>query len=43
MPNEDYSYTSSHLVKQVSKFGGDVGKFVPANVAQALRTAYGFA
>jgi pantetheine-phosphate adenylyltransferase len=43
MPNEDYSYTSSHLVKQVSKFGGDVGKFVPANVAQALRVAYGFA
>jgi pantetheine-phosphate adenylyltransferase len=43
MPNEDYSYTSSHLVKQVSKFGGDVGKFVPANVAAALRAAYGFA
>jgi pantetheine-phosphate adenylyltransferase len=42
MPNEDYSYTSSHLVKQVSKFGGDVGKFVPANVAGALRAAYGF-
>ncbi len=39
MPNEDYSYTSSHLVKQVSKFGGDVGKFVPANVAAALRAA----
>jgi pantetheine-phosphate adenylyltransferase len=42
MPNEDYSYTSSHLVKQVSKYGGDVTKFVPANVAAALRTAYGF-
>lgn len=42
MPNEDYSYTSSHLVKQVSKYGGDVSKFVPANVAAALRTAYGF-
>ena len=41
MPNEDYSYTSSHLVKQVSKYGGDVSKFVPANVAAALRTAYG--
>lgn len=41
MPNEDYSYTSSHLVKQVSKYGGDVSKFVPGNVAQALRTAYG--
>ena len=42
MPNEDYSYTSSHLVKQVSKYGGDVAKFVPANVVAALRTAYGF-
>ena len=42
MPNEDYSYTSSHLVKQVSKYGGDVAKFVPANVAAALRAAYGF-
>ncbi|HUL52610.1 MAG TPA: pantetheine-phosphate adenylyltransferase [Opitutaceae bacterium] len=42
MPNEDYSYTSSHLVKQVSRYGGDVTKFVPANVAAALRTAYGF-
>ena len=40
MPNEDYSYTSSHLVKQVSKYGGDVSKFVPANVVAALRTAY---
>ena len=42
MPNEDYSYTSSHLVKQVSRYGGDVTKFVPANVAAALRAAYGF-
>jgi pantetheine-phosphate adenylyltransferase len=42
MPNEDFSYTSSHLVKQVSKYGGDVTKFVPANVAAALRAAYGF-
>jgi pantetheine-phosphate adenylyltransferase len=42
MPNEVYSYTSSHLVKQVSRHGGDVSKFVPANVAAALRAAYGF-
>lgn len=41
MPNEAYSYTSSHLVKQVSKYGGDVSKFVPANVAAALREAFG--
>ena len=40
MPNEAYSYTSSHLVKQVAKFGGDVTHFVPPNVATALREAY---
>lgn len=40
MPNEAYSYTSSNLVKQVAKFGGDVSHFVPENVAEALRQAY---
>ena len=40
MPAEAYSYTSSHLVKQVAKYGGDVSKFVPANVAEALTAAY---
>lgn len=37
MPNATYSFTSSSLMKQVSKFGGDIGKFVPPNVAEALR------
>ena len=40
MPNEQFSYTSSSLVKQVAKYGGDVAHFVPANVAAALKTAY---
>jgi pantetheine-phosphate adenylyltransferase len=40
MPNEQFSYTSSTLVKQVAKFGGDVSHFVPPNVAEALRTSY---
>jgi pantetheine-phosphate adenylyltransferase len=40
MPNESFSYTSSSLVKQIAKLGGDVRKFVPANVARALKTAY---
>jgi pantetheine-phosphate adenylyltransferase len=40
MPNESYSYTSSSLVKQIAKLGGDVAKFVPANVAAALREVY---
>ncbi len=40
MPNEEFSYTSSTLVKQVARFGGDVQKFVPPNVAEALKHAY---
>jgi pantetheine-phosphate adenylyltransferase len=41
MPNEQFSYTSSSLVKQVAQFGGDVTHFVPPNVAAALKAAYG--
>jgi pantetheine-phosphate adenylyltransferase len=37
MPNEAYSYTSSSLVKQIAKLGGDIAHFVPANVAAALK------
>jgi pantetheine-phosphate adenylyltransferase len=40
MPNESYSYTSSTLVKQIAKLGGDVSNFVPANVAAALRDVH---
>jgi pantetheine-phosphate adenylyltransferase len=40
MPNEQFSYTSSSLVKQVAKFGGDVTHFVPPNVATALQAAF---
>src|SRR3954462_11271252 len=40
MPNEQFSYTSSSLVKQVAKFGGDVTHFVPPNVAAALKSAF---
>ena len=41
MPNEQFSYTSSTLVKQVAKFGGNVKHFVPPNVAAALKEAFG--
>jgi pantetheine-phosphate adenylyltransferase len=41
MPNEQFSYTSSSLVKQVAKFGGNVAHFVPPNVAAALTQAFG--
>ena len=40
MPNEQFSYTSSSLVKQVARYGGQVGKFVPPNVAKALKRAF---
>jgi pantetheine-phosphate adenylyltransferase len=40
MPNEQFSYTSSSLVKQVAKYGGDIAHFVPPNVAAALKLAY---
>jgi pantetheine-phosphate adenylyltransferase len=41
MPNEQFSYTSSTLVKQVARFGGDVSNFVPANVGAALKKSFG--
>lgn len=40
MPKEAYSYTSSTLVKQIAKLGGDVAKFVPPNVAAALQKRF---
>jgi len=39
MPSEQFSYTSSTLVKQVAKYGGDVTHFVPPIVATALKRA----
>lgn len=41
MPNEQFSYTSSTLVKQVAKYGGDVSHFVPPLVAAALKRTNG--
>ena len=40
MPNEQFSYTSSTLVKQVAQYGGNVRQFVPPNVALALKGAF---
>jgi pantetheine-phosphate adenylyltransferase len=40
MPNEQFSYTSSSLVKQVAKFGGDITHFVPTDVGAALTKAF---
>ncbi len=38
MTKDEYSYTSSRLVKQVANYGGDITPFVPDNVQKALRT-----
>ena len=40
MPKEDYTYLSSRLVKEIARLGGDVSKFVPAEVARALRQKF---
>ncbi len=40
MTNVKFSYTSSSLVKQVARYGGEVAHFVPENMALALRKAY---
>ncbi len=37
MPNEDYSYVSSSMVREIAALGGDVDKFVPPAVAKALK------
>ena len=40
MPREDYVYLSSRIVKEIASHGGDVGKFVPVAVAEALREKF---
>ena len=37
MPNEAFTFISSTLIKQVAIYGGDISKFVPANVYEALK------
>lgn len=37
MPREELTYISSRIVKEIGRLGGDVGLFVPAAVAAALR------
>jgi len=36
MTGEDYFYVSARLVREVSRFGGDVSTLVPRNVLEAL-------
>ncbi len=36
-PKDEYTFVSSRLVKEIARLGGDVGRFVPREVAAALR------
>lgn len=40
MPKEEYTYLSSRIVKEIARLGGDITKFVPDSVAQALRAKF---
>ena len=37
MPNAEYSYLSSRLIKEIASLGADVSKFVPPHVEKQLR------
>ena len=41
MPKEEYTYLSSRIVKEIARLGGNVGEFLPAQVAAALRAKLG--
>jgi pantetheine-phosphate adenylyltransferase len=41
MTNNQYSYLSSSIVKEVAKYGADVSDLVPSLVARALYQKYG--
>lgn len=41
MTRNQYSFLSSSIVKEVAKYGGDIGKLVPQHVEKALMAKYG--
>ncbi|WP_433749451.1 pantetheine-phosphate adenylyltransferase [Falsibacillus pallidus] len=40
MTNNQYSFLSSSIVKEVAKYNGDIGELVPPTVADALRDKF---
>lgn len=40
MPDEQLTFISATIVKEVAEWGGDLSSFVPDNVAEALREKY---
>lgn len=41
MPDEQYTYLSSSIIKEVARFGASPNEFVSPNVARALRKKFG--
>ena len=41
MPNEEYSFITSTIVKEAASYGGDVSSLVPKVVVEKLRKRYG--
>ncbi len=40
LASEEYSFISSHMIKEVIKLGGDVAQFVPEPVLRGLRARF---
>ena len=40
MTNNNYSFLSSSIVKEVAKYNGDISKFVPSSVEQAIKNKF---
>ena len=40
MPNEKYTYLNSSIIREVSKFGGDVSSFITPLVAEKLKEKF---
>jgi len=40
MTNNNYSFLSSSIVKEVAKYNGDISKFVPSAVEQAIKMKF---
>lgn len=40
MPDEQLTFISATIVKEVAEWGGDLSSFVPANVAKALHSKF---
>tara|TARA_R110000868_G_scaffold259361_6_gene517360 strand:+ start:6065 stop:6559 length:495 start_codon:yes stop_codon:yes gene_type:complete len=41
MPDEEFTFISASIVKEIAYWGGDLSSFVPENVAAALKNKYG--